>query len=80
MLTLKKITFKIHPDLKTQDTLFYRKNQSIFVDFSAEEISSDGSLILLEKLERENKIVLVVINKKILLTEYSSLGVIYFKP
>ena len=26
------------------------------------------------------QIVLVVINKKILLTEYSSLGVIYFKP
>lgn len=42
--------------MKTKNTLFYRGNQSISVDFSATEISSDGSLILLEKLERDNKL------------------------
>lgn len=40
-----------------KDTLFYRGNTSISVDFSASEISSDGSLILLEKLEREHKLI-----------------------
>jgi len=43
--------------MSTKDTLFYRGNTSISVDFSAEEISSDGSLILLEKLEREHKLI-----------------------
>jgi hypothetical protein len=42
--------------LSTKSTLFYRRNQSVSVDFSATEISSDGSLILLEKLERDNKL------------------------
>ncbi len=35
--------------MNAKNTLFYRANKAIFVDFSAEEISSDGSLILLEK-------------------------------
>jgi len=43
--------------LRTKDTLFYRGNTSISVDFSASEISSDGSLILLEKIEREHKLI-----------------------
>ena len=38
--------------MSTKDTLFYRANKAVSVDFTAEEISSDGSLILLEKLER----------------------------
>lgn len=42
--------------MSTKNTLFYRGNQSISVDFSASEISSDGSLVLLEKLERDNKL------------------------
>lgn len=40
-----------------KDTLFYRGNSSVSVDFSASEISSDGSLILLEKLEREHGLI-----------------------
>jgi len=43
--------------LSTKDTLFYRGNTSVNLDFSASEISSDGSLILLEKLEREHKLI-----------------------
>ncbi len=42
--------------MSTKDTLFYRGNQAISVDFSATEISSDGSLILLEKLERTHNL------------------------
>jgi hypothetical protein len=43
--------------LKTKDTLFYRDNKAVLVDFSASEISTDGSLILLEKIEREHKLI-----------------------
>lgn len=43
--------------MRTKDTLFYRGNTAISVDFSASEISSDGSLILLEKIEREHKLI-----------------------
>jgi len=43
--------------LSNKDTLFYRGNRAISVDFSASEISSDGSLILLEKIEREYKLI-----------------------
>ena len=43
--------------MNTKDTLFYRGNTSVSVDFSASEISTDGSLILLEKLERESKLI-----------------------
>jgi hypothetical protein len=43
--------------LSNKDTLFYRGNKSISIDFSASEISSDGSLILLEKIEREHKLI-----------------------
>jgi len=43
--------------LSNKDTAFYRKNQAIIVDFSAEEISTDGSLVLLEKIEREHKLI-----------------------
>jgi len=43
--------------LRSKDTLFYRDNKAVFVDFSASEISTDGSLILLEKIEREHKLI-----------------------
>lgn len=43
--------------MSNKDTLFYRGNKSISVDFSSSEISTDGSLILLEKLEREHKLI-----------------------
>jgi hypothetical protein len=37
-----------------KDTVFYRGNTSVILDFSAEEISSDGAVLLLEKLERKH--------------------------
>lgn len=43
--------------MSNKDTIFYRGNTSVSVDFSASEISSDGSLILLEKIEREHKLI-----------------------
>jgi len=43
--------------LSNKDTLFYRGNRAISIDFSASEISTDGSLILLEKIEREHKLI-----------------------
>jgi len=43
--------------LSNKDTIFYRGNTSVSLDFSASEISSDGSLILLEKIEREHKLI-----------------------
>ena len=42
--------------MSNKDKIFYRGNQSIMIDFSAEEISTDGSLILFEKIEREHKL------------------------
>jgi len=43
--------------MSNKNTVFYRANKEISVDFSAEEISSDGSLVLLEKLERKNGLI-----------------------
>lgn len=43
--------------MRTKDTLFYRGKTEVIVDFSAEEISTDGSVILLEKLEREHQVI-----------------------
>ena len=37
-------------------TIFYRGNTAVSVDFSAEEISSDGAVVLVEKIEREHKL------------------------
>ena len=42
--------------MRNKNTAFYRGNTEVSVDFSAEEISSDGSVVLLEKLERKHKI------------------------
>ncbi|HLS10616.1 MAG TPA: IS1380 family transposase [Flavobacteriaceae bacterium] len=43
--------------MRTKNTAFYRGNKEVLVDFSAGEISSDGAVILLEKLERKNKLI-----------------------
>lgn len=43
--------------MSTKSTLFYRGKTAVSVDFSASEISTDGSLILLEKIEREHKLI-----------------------
>lgn len=43
--------------MSNKDTVFYRGNTSINIDFSAEKISSDGAVLLLEKLERKHKII-----------------------
>ena len=43
--------------MRTKNTAFYRGNKEVLVDFSAGEISSDGAVVLLEKLERKNKLI-----------------------
>ena len=48
---------EIHPEMRNENTIFYRGNTSVSVDFSGSEISSDGSLILLEKLERTHGLI-----------------------
>ena len=40
-----------------KNTVFQRHNQEFKIDFSSEEISSDTSLVLIEKIERENKLI-----------------------
>ena len=45
-----------HPDMRNKNTVFYRGKTEVSVDFSADEISSDGPVILLEKLEREHRL------------------------
>jgi len=39
-----------------KNTVFYRNNTAILADFTAEEISSDGAVVLLEKIERKHKL------------------------
>jgi len=43
--------------MSDKTTAFYRGNTEISVDFTAEQISSDGSVVLLEKLEREHQVI-----------------------
>jgi hypothetical protein len=43
--------------LSNKDIIFHRANKAVSVDFTAAEISTDGSLILLEKIEREHKLI-----------------------
>ena len=42
--------------MSDKNTAFYRNNATILVDFTAEEISSDGAVVLLEKIERQHKL------------------------
>lgn len=43
--------------MSTQDTTFYRNKKAISFNFSSNEISSDGAVLLLEKIERKFKII-----------------------
>lgn len=43
--------------MKKKDRVFYRGNTAILSEFSAESISSDGAVLLLEKLERQHQLV-----------------------
>jgi len=43
--------------MSTKNTLFYRNKKEVSIDFSAEKISSDGSIVLLEKIERKHKFI-----------------------
>ena len=42
--------------MSDKSTIFYRGNTAVSVDFSAEEISSDGAIVLLEKVERQHRL------------------------
>ena len=42
--------------MRNKSTAFYRGKIEVSVNFSANEISSDGALVLLEKLERKHKV------------------------
>ena len=57
MIKDKNKHFKLHPYMSHKDTAFYRGNKQVNFDFSAEKISSDGSVLLLEKLERKHKLI-----------------------
>lgn len=43
--------------MSEKTTAFYRGNTEVSVDFSAEGISSDGAVVLLEKLERQHNLI-----------------------
>lgn len=43
--------------MSNKNTLFYRKNKEVNYNFSGEEISTDGAIFLLEKLERKYRLV-----------------------
>ena len=43
--------------MSDKTTAFYRGNTEVSVDFSAEGVSSDGAVVLLEKLERKHKLI-----------------------
>jgi hypothetical protein len=43
--------------MSTKYRLFYRKKKEILLGFESGEISSDGAIVLLEKLERELKLI-----------------------
>lgn len=43
--------------MSEKTTTFYRGNTEVSVDFSAQGISSDGAVVLLDKLERKHKVI-----------------------
>src|SRR5699024_1942221 len=43
--------------MSDKTTAFYRGNTEVSVDFSAEGVTSDGAVVLLEKLERKHKLI-----------------------
>lgn len=43
--------------MSTQNTIFYKKKQQVNFDFSGEVISTDGAIILSEKIERKSRLI-----------------------
>jgi len=43
--------------MSNKDTVFFKQNKAVLIDFEAENISSEGGLILLEKIERKHQII-----------------------
>ena len=43
--------------MSNKNTIFYRGKQAVSVSFTDSEISSDGSLILLDKMEKKHKLI-----------------------
>jgi len=43
--------------MRDKDTIYYKNNQVYKIDFSSEEISSDASVYLADKIERNHKII-----------------------
>lgn len=43
--------------MSEKTTAFYRGNTEVSVDFSAQSISSDEAVVLLDKLERKHKVI-----------------------
>src|SRR5690625_5906335 len=43
--------------MSKQNRAFYRDKKEILVGFSAGEISSDGSVVLLDKIERDHRLI-----------------------
>lgn len=43
--------------MSNKDTVFYKQNKAISIDFKGEKISSDGGMVLLEQLERKHGII-----------------------
>ena len=43
--------------MSNKNTMFYRKKQEINYNVSAEEISTDGAIFLLEKIERKHRLI-----------------------
>jgi len=42
--------------MESKNTAFYRNRQAVLYDFTADAVSSDGALLLLEKIERKHKL------------------------
>jgi len=43
--------------MSDKDTVFYKKNKAVLIDFNAREISSEGGLLLVDKFERKHKLI-----------------------
>lgn len=43
--------------MKYKNNLYYQKKQEVFFDFSGEQISTDGAIVLCKKIEKKNNII-----------------------
>ena len=57
MIKYKNKHSKLHPYMSHKDTAFYRGNKLVSFDFFCRKINSDGSVLLLEMLERKHKLI-----------------------